>query len=192
VRVTGQRSLGSGDFGRSLLGCLSARYLARLLTVVRLFFGALVAFASSPAALAAEIPALRHQLAVLQRSSPARRPFPRAAAGITTPTAVLAWLGLRCSPTFSDGSPASSGTPSSRIRRSSAEARSVAQRGGRTEPVNAQSAHRCSPYSRADTRSRSPAGPDLRQSRRTRCRQKWRLAGLTRPRHRTGPTDRTG
>ncbi|HEU5180303.1 MAG TPA: hypothetical protein VFW45_05900, partial [Candidatus Polarisedimenticolia bacterium] len=38
-------------------------------------FASLVAFAASRAAFAAEILALRHQLAVLERSSPARRPF---------------------------------------------------------------------------------------------------------------------
>jgi len=46
-----------------------------MLTVVRLVFGSLVVFAASRAALAAEILALRHQLAVLQRASPARRPL---------------------------------------------------------------------------------------------------------------------
>jgi hypothetical protein len=43
--------------------------------VAELLFGSLIAFAASRAALAAEILALRHQLAVLERSSPARRPF---------------------------------------------------------------------------------------------------------------------
>jgi len=42
---------------------------------VRLFFGALVAFVASRAALAAEILALRHQLGVLKRSSPTRLPL---------------------------------------------------------------------------------------------------------------------
>jgi putative transposase len=46
-----------------------------MLTVARLLFGSLVAFAACRAALAAEILALRHQLGVLQRSSPARPPF---------------------------------------------------------------------------------------------------------------------
>src|SRR5262245_12033392 len=65
----------TGVSGRRLVGCLSARYLTRVLTVVRLFFGSLAAFAASRAALAAEILALRHQLAVLERSSPARLPL---------------------------------------------------------------------------------------------------------------------
>jgi len=43
--------------------------------VVRVFLGSLVAFAGSRAALAAEILALRHQLAVLERSRPARMPL---------------------------------------------------------------------------------------------------------------------
>jgi putative transposase len=46
-----------------------------MLAVVRLVLGSMVAFAASRAALAAEILALRHQLAVLERSSPARPPF---------------------------------------------------------------------------------------------------------------------
>ena len=46
-----------------------------MFTVVRLLFASLVAFAASRAALAAEILALRHQLAVLARSSPARLPL---------------------------------------------------------------------------------------------------------------------
>jgi hypothetical protein len=50
-------------------------YLAWMFTVVRLLFTSLVAFAASRAALAAEILALRHQLAVLERSSPARLLF---------------------------------------------------------------------------------------------------------------------
>jgi hypothetical protein len=66
---------GSRSLGRSFFGCASARYLTRVLTVVRLFFGSLAAFAASRAALAAEILALRHQLAVLERSSPARLPL---------------------------------------------------------------------------------------------------------------------
>jgi hypothetical protein len=61
--------------GRSPFGCPSVRYLAWMFTVVRLLFTSLVAFAASRAALAAEILALRHQLAVLERSSPARLPF---------------------------------------------------------------------------------------------------------------------
>jgi putative transposase len=48
-----------------------------MLTVVRLVCGSTVAFLRSRAVLAAEILALRHQLGVLQRSSPARRPFTR-------------------------------------------------------------------------------------------------------------------
>jgi putative transposase len=51
------------------------RNLIRMLTVVRLVFGSLVAFVRSRAALAAEILALRHQLGVLRRSRPARRSF---------------------------------------------------------------------------------------------------------------------
>src|SRR5262245_13606353 len=43
--------------------------------MVRLLLGSLVAFAASRAALAAEILALRHQLAVLERSRPARLPL---------------------------------------------------------------------------------------------------------------------
>ena len=46
-----------------------------MLTVLRLLLGSLVAFAASRAELAAEILALRHQLAVLERSSPARLPL---------------------------------------------------------------------------------------------------------------------
>ena len=46
-----------------------------MLTVVRLVFGSLVAFAASRASLAAEILALRHQLGVLERSRPARLPL---------------------------------------------------------------------------------------------------------------------
>jgi hypothetical protein len=53
----------------------SARYLTRMLTAVRLVFASLVAFIGSRAALAAEILALRHQLGVLERSSPARLPL---------------------------------------------------------------------------------------------------------------------
>src|SRR5262249_42574355 len=53
----------------------SARYLTRMFPVVRLFLGSLVAFAASRAALAAEILTLRHQLAVLERSRPARLPL---------------------------------------------------------------------------------------------------------------------
>jgi hypothetical protein len=44
-----------------------------MLTVVRLVFGSLIAFAR--ASLAAEILALRHQLGVLQRSRPPRLPL---------------------------------------------------------------------------------------------------------------------
>src|SRR5260370_14890667 len=66
---------GSGDRGRNPLECPSARYFTRMLTLVRLLLGSLVAFAASRAALAAEILALRHQLAVLGRSSPAQLPF---------------------------------------------------------------------------------------------------------------------
>jgi transposase InsO family protein len=46
-----------------------------MLAVVRLVFGSLVAFVASRAALAAEILALRHQLGVLERSSPTRLPL---------------------------------------------------------------------------------------------------------------------
>ncbi len=53
----------------------SARYLTRMLTAVRLVFASLVAFIGPRAALAAEILALRHQLGVLERSSPPRLPL---------------------------------------------------------------------------------------------------------------------
>src|SRR5260370_24637868 len=43
-----------------------------MLTLIRLLFASLVALAAPRAALAAEILALRHQLAVLERSRPAR------------------------------------------------------------------------------------------------------------------------
>jgi hypothetical protein len=66
---------GPGDLGPSRSGCPPARYLTCMLTVVRLLLSSLVAFVVSRAALAAEILALRHQLAVLERSSPARLPF---------------------------------------------------------------------------------------------------------------------
>src|SRR5260370_5699480 len=46
-----------------------------MLTLIRLLFASLVALAAPRAALAAEILALRHQLAVLERSRPARLPF---------------------------------------------------------------------------------------------------------------------
>ena len=65
----------SDDLGRSPFGCPSAGYLDGMLTVVRLLFVSWVAFAASRAGLAAEILALRHQLAVLERSSPARLPL---------------------------------------------------------------------------------------------------------------------
>ncbi len=68
----------NGGFRRSsgsLFRCASARYLARMLMMVRLFFGSLVGFAASRAALAVEILALRHQLCVLERPSPARLPL---------------------------------------------------------------------------------------------------------------------
>ena len=66
---------GCGDLVRKPLGWPAARYLTRMLTVARLLFDSLIAFAASRAALAAEILALRHQLGVLHRSSPARPPF---------------------------------------------------------------------------------------------------------------------
>jgi hypothetical protein len=65
----------SCDLGWSPSDALSVQYPACMFTVVRLLFASLVAFAASRAALAAEILALRHQLAVLVRSSPARVPF---------------------------------------------------------------------------------------------------------------------
>ena len=46
-----------------------------MLTLIRLLLGSLSTIVRSRVAVAAEILALRHQLAVLERSSPARRPL---------------------------------------------------------------------------------------------------------------------
>ena len=53
------------------------RYALRVFTLIRLFFGSLLSFVRTRAALAAEILALRHQLLVLERSRQARLPLTR-------------------------------------------------------------------------------------------------------------------